>query len=67
MNLFIGILVSAISEVQEAKKNENGKNCKEETIEDRILSELKTMHSEIQELKAENAALKSSLDTLGNK
>jgi voltage-gated sodium channel len=67
MNLFIGILVSAISEVQEAKKNENGKNCKEETVEDRILSELKTMHSEIQELKAENAALRSELTSAGKK
>ena len=69
MNLFIGILVSAISEVQAAKKDEC--NCDNEpegqTVEEKILSELQAMHTEIKELKAENAALKSSLDTLGNK
>lgn len=69
MNLFIGILVSAISEVQEAKKSEcdcDSAEGEEESVEKRILAELKMMHSEIQELKTENAALKSSLDTLKN-
>ena len=69
MNLFIGILVSAISEVQAAKKDEC--NCDEDKeylpVEEKILAELQAMHTEIKELKAENAALKSSLDTLENK
>jgi voltage-gated sodium channel len=68
MNLFIGILVSAISEVQAAKKDEC--NCDNEpegqTVEEKILAELQAMHTEIKDLKAENAALKSSLDTLKN-
>lgn len=61
MNLFIGILVSAISEVQAAKKEECSKEDSSEPLEVQILAKLDAMSSEIRELKDENTALKSSL------
>ena len=70
MNLFIGILVSAISEVQEEKRKSAVSAEKEKerqnssSVDREILAELRAMRSEIQELKAENASLKAGLKDL---
>ena len=63
MNLFIGILVSAISDVQEAKKNaeQAEREGTPSSVEQRILDELHFMRSELQSLKEENADLKAAL------
>ena len=74
MNLFIGILVSAISELQAAQKNdaapteeEPPKTENKEPFEAAILAELKKMNTQIEELKAENDSLKASVESLKNK
>ena len=70
MNLFIGILVSAISKIQaEEKKNGDGEDADEDpgAIDRKILAELKAMRSELQELKTENSELKDRLDELKSK
>lgn len=69
MNLFIGILVSAISEVQEAQKNKNMAESEEKTstMEMQFLAELKEIHSELKELKKENTLLRSDLEQIKRK
>lgn len=67
MNLFIGILVTAISEIQTAKKEQDLKEEEPGSIEEQILSELQKMRSEIKELKAENTDLKSILKNINSK
>lgn len=59
MNLFIGIMVSSISEIQSEMQKENAAN-QEDTTE-KILKELQAMRNEIRELKEENTAIKSSI------
>ena len=63
MNLFIGIMVSAISAAQEAK-NPNSKEEEPPTPEEMILAEIKAMRDEIKELRSENAELKSTLEQI---
>jgi voltage-gated sodium channel len=65
MNLFIGILVSAISEIQSKKpESEQGSGAVKEDINVQILNELKAVRSELSSLKTENAALKTDLQEL---
>jgi len=70
MNLFIGILVSAISEIQSEKRMSDAaaaaaeKESKDSSVDAEILAQLKAMRSEIQELKAENTELKAGLKDL---
>ena len=66
MNLFIGILVSAISELQAAQKGEKAETP-QEAVDAQILAELKEMNAKIQELKAENSSLKASIESLKSK
>ena len=64
MNLFIGVLVSAISETQN-NKNENDKKLENNDINissNEILAEIKAMRSELKELKEENNQLKQILE-----
>ena len=62
MNLFIGILVSAISALQAAKNNADASRSDADllAVNLQILEEIKTVRSEIDGLKAENAALKAA-------
>lgn len=65
MNLFIGILVSAISDVQAASRDQAEAERSEASAADaQILAELKSLRAEIGELKAENADLKSGIEGL---
>ena len=65
MNLFIGILVSAISEIQSKKpESEQGSGAEKEDINVQILNELKAVRSELSSLKTENAALETDLQEL---
>ena len=61
MNLFIGILVSAISEVQEKKKDVGSESHEHDasSVDMEILAELKAMRKEIEALKMENTQLKA--------
>lgn len=67
MNLFIGILVTAISDIQATKKEQDLKEEEPGSIEEKILSELQKMRSEIKELKAENTDLKNILKNINSK
>ncbi|MBE6380750.1 MAG: ion transporter [Lentisphaerae bacterium] len=60
MNLFIGIMVSAISDAQNAKTDHNEEE-QATSPEEAILAELRTIRSELEELKADNAELKKQL------
>ena len=65
MNLFIGVLVSAISQVQEEKRGLAAEQeAEKRSVYMEILAELKAMRSEITELRTENSELKARLDTL---
>ena len=66
MNLFIGILVSAISDVQAAERDQADAERADvsSTADAQILAELKALRAEIGELKAENADLKSGIESL---
>lgn len=59
MNLFIGIMVSSISEIQSEVQKE--KSSQSEVSNKMLLNELQKMNREIKELKAENASMKESL------
>lgn len=63
MNLFIGIMVSAISEAQ---KDNSAESDSEETANptNAILAELKSLHSELAELKTANNQLQEQLESL---
>lgn len=69
MNLFIGILVSAISALQAAKNNADASRSDADllAVNLQILEEIKTVRSEIDGLKAENAALKARMESFGGK
>ena len=60
MNLFIGIMVSAISDAQNAK-TDHSEEEQATSPEEAILAELRTIRSELEELKADNAELKKQL------
>ena len=66
MNLFIGILVSAISDVQAAERGQaDAERADASSAADaQIIAELKALRAEIGELKAENADLKSGIESL---
>lgn len=66
MNMFIGVLVSAISQIQEEKKGSAAAEHEErkKTRDMEILAELKAVRAEISELKTENSELKAKLDSL---
>ena len=61
MNLFIGILVSAISDTQEEKKKiaAEEREANASSLDMEILAELRAMRQEIQTLKMENTQLKA--------
>lgn len=65
MNLFIGIMVNSISEIQSEMQKENVATSKDSS--DMILQELQAMRQEIRDLKEENADMKSSLEQLAAK
>lgn len=62
MNLFIGIMVNSISEIQNEMQRENAANSKDSS--EMILQELQHLQSELRDLKAENSAMKTSLEQL---
>ena len=64
MNLFIGILVSAISEIQGKKKNDESESQEgnASSVDMEILAELKAMRREIEDLKIQNTQLKAKFD-----
>ena len=64
MNLFIGVMVDAISQAQ-SKTKDDGKEKKEDEEEPSpaaILRELRQVHDELKALKAENDSLKALLE-----
>lgn len=65
MNLFIGVLVSAISQVQEEKQGLTAEQeAEKRSMDMEILAELKALRAEISELKTKNSELKTRLDGL---
>lgn len=67
MNLFIGIMVSAISDAQESttSPDEPAEPVKETSIDtDKVLSELKNLYGELAVLKAENNQLRKQIEQL---
>ena len=69
MNLFIGIMVSAIADAQDSSinKNEGTASTKETTIDtDKVLSELRELYSELAVLKNENNQLRKQIEEFNN-